>query len=94
MIDQVITPRRAGYVCGGLKLPQFVPAARQSTALLITDGAVNPPPAADPDAGRPSATWSGRRPFSSWMQASATMKFSVPWLYGWLLSQPSMAPEL
>src|SRR2546429_1928609 len=81
LIDQVIAPRMSGYVCGGRKLPQLVARARQSRASFTSDGATTPPPAAPGPAGSPSATWSGRSPFSSWMQASAVMKLTVPWLY-------------
>src|SRR5207302_3143108 len=81
LIDHVIAPRIDGYVCGGWKLPQLVPTARQSSAALTRDGATTPPPAAPGPAGSPRATWSGRSPFSSWLQASAVMKFTVPWLY-------------
>ncbi len=38
LIDQVMAPRTEQAV-DGLKLPQFVPFARQSSALLTTDGA-------------------------------------------------------
>src|SRR5690606_42150403 len=38
LVDQVIAPRRPGYVFDGLKVPQFVPRVRQSRALLTTDG--------------------------------------------------------
>src|SRR6266540_5639881 len=91
LTDQVIAPRMSGYVCGGLKLPQLVPRARQSSAWFTTDGSTYPPPAAREEAGRPSATWSGRSPFSSWMQASAVRKSTVPWAYT-LPSQPSIVP--
>ncbi len=38
LVDQVIAPRRSGYVFDGLKVPQLVPAVRQSRALLTMDG--------------------------------------------------------
>ena len=72
LTDQVIAPRIDGQVDGGLKLPQLVPLARQSSALLATDGSTNPPPAAAWVAGNPSATWSGRRALCSWVHASAS----------------------
>src|SRR5206468_12177967 len=71
LIDQVIAPRIDGHVDGGLKLPQLVPRARQSSAALRFDGSWNPPPAACDEAGSPSTTWSGRSALCNWMQASA-----------------------
>ncbi|CAM5479550.1 hypothetical protein SVIOM74S_01992 [Streptomyces violarus] len=38
LVDQVIAPRRSGYVRGGLKEPQPEPLVRQSRALFTTDG--------------------------------------------------------
>ena len=80
MIDQSIAPRMVGHVAGGTNEPQLVPAARQSSALFTTDGLTYPPPAAALVAGRPIAIWSGRSALCNWMQASAVMKFSLPWL--------------
>lgn len=38
LVDQVIAPRRSGYVFEGLKEPQLVALVRQSRAALTTDG--------------------------------------------------------
>lgn len=38
LVDQVIAPRRPGYVFEGLKEPQLVALVRQSRAALTTDG--------------------------------------------------------
>src|SRR5215510_12134109 len=62
LIDQSIAPRIEGQVVEGWKLPQLVPMARQSSALLTTLGDTYPPPAPEGDAGRPNPTWSGRSP--------------------------------
>lgn len=37
-VDQVIAPRRPGYVFDGLNVPQPVPLVRQSRALFTTVG--------------------------------------------------------
>ena len=38
LVDQVIAPPIPGHVLPGLKLPQLLPLARQSSALFTTDG--------------------------------------------------------
>jgi len=78
LIDQVMTPRIPGQVCGGTKLPQSAPEARHESASSTTDGETYPLPAADVDAGSPIPTCEGERPPSSSVQARAVMKFYVP----------------
>src|SRR5262245_33586084 len=51
LMDHVMAPRIDGQLDGGTNVPQLVRAARQSRALLTTDGLTTPPPAADEEAG-------------------------------------------
>ncbi|MNN33469.1 hypothetical protein D3C81_1472310 [compost metagenome] len=62
MIDQVITPRKSGYACSGLMVPQLSKRVRQFNALLTSAFVVKPEPAELRPDGTPKPTWSGRRP--------------------------------
>src|SRR5215472_15336624 len=77
LMDHVIAPRMLGNVPVGLKLPQLVPFARQSSAAFMLAGGWTPLPAADEDAGRPRPTWSARTCWSR-MHARAVMKSTLP----------------
>src|SRR5215831_17000560 len=77
LMDHVIAPRMLGNVPVGLKLPQLVPLARQSSAAFMLAGGWTPLPAADEDAGRPRPTWSARTCWSR-MHAWAVMKSTLP----------------
>src|SRR5205823_13313038 len=79
LMDQVMAPRMLGHIKEGTKVLQFMPFAKQLRDATTTEGSTTPPPAALACAGSPSPTWSGRRPFCNWMQASAVSKFSVAW---------------